>query len=231
MNKKNILIVFGIIGFAALMIFLNTNKNAAPGDGILLHSVSSTTAIGTPNTSSSTFNGNEVQAGWKTYENTKYKYKLKYPNAISIQQTQEEERESIASSSQVDLFISGKKGIIRITAWQIYKNIITNSGAIEHNRIVRLNLADFAEAIRSIEIADKNPNFPKKQVSPLQKISLAGETAYSYVVTDSMDGFGYSDDTYVFVEHNGVKIEFLYSHLDKTISTVFGTLELTKQQP
>lgn len=149
-------------------------------------------------------------AQWETYKNTSNHYKIKYPQDGGVQQVEEEERGFLEESMRI-IVHGPDSATVGITAWNLPRFRAIDESDAEFIRTLSLDIKSFAEIARQKEIGDKNPNFPNKKVGELQEIEFANQKAFLYTVTGSMDGYGHSDDNYLFLENNHIKYAIYYS--------------------
>lgn len=165
---------------------------------------------------------------WKTYDNTAFYYNLKYPQNSIIAPIQEMETPTTTESSAIEIFTPGSSITgIRIIVWRKYLGN-QNYEREAHNHLISLDLESFAKKLRQNDINDKNPNFLNKKISEVQTLEFAGERAYSFLITGSMDGYGHSSYYRVFTEHNGVKFEIQYPKDEPTSEQVIKTFNFVK---
>lgn len=230
MNKKNLLIIFVLIVISGITAYFYEKREVRhlKGNELVVRVADEYEKTVADIEEDKKLILSQPKTDWKVYENILYKYRVKYPKIVEVQKTQEEERASNEESFEVDFFIPGDRGTIHIMIWKAYDFPVSDKEGVERNRLAGLDPKSFSEALRQKEIDDKNPYFPNKKVGLLQEITFAGEKAYSYVVTGSADAFGDSDDTYILVEHRGVKLEIFYPHQDKFFSEILNTFEFVQ---
>lgn len=161
---------------------------------------------------------------WKTYTNTQYGYTLNYPEDVLLQPVAEEERLPATESGSIIMGLGGTSGVrVGIYAWVSVPigvndvknpNYEINKGIIENNRIIKLDLKSFSEALRQRAVDDKNSSLPNKNVGGLEEITFAGRTAYAVTVSGYSGGYGFSTGEpfrYIYLDDGNHKFVLQYS--------------------
>jgi len=170
-----------------------------------------------------------VQAKWNVYINTKYGYTLQYPQSVYIQPKQEEERLPTEESASIEMGVRGTADVgIQIAAWIPYTYQTTDKIALEHNRIIHLDLKSFSEILRQKEADDKNSNFPKKKVGALEEINFAGQKAYAVTITGYMDGYGSDTFRRIYLDGESYKLVLQFSLKGELSEQIIDTFKFIK---
>ncbi len=149
---------------------------------------------------------------WKVYENTAYRYRLKYPVTMSVGLAQEMD----PSSEQ-------KSRWIQVTGSGVYVEVFTEKVSSDSQAEIR----SFAEKARQKERSDVNENYPEKKVSDLQEVSFAQQQVFVYTVTGSGDGYGHNSHKYLYLGHQGSVIVVHYPINENLSQAIIDTFELT----
>ena len=207
MKKQNI-IVLGIIVVIFGAYFLLNREGG-------LQSVKNPSLTEAPLTSS---------PEWKTYENTAYHFKVKYPQNGLAGKVSEADPTPDEKSPEIEINIPGGRQHVRI------KTSDPNRGlGAEEKQATIPEIKSFAETARQKEISNKNQNFPNKKVEELKETVFMNKKAFSYVVTGSSDGYGNDDNNYIFLEHRGIIFTVSYPANDKLSQAIADTLEFTEK--
>lgn len=118
------------------------------------------------------------QSGWKTYENTAFKYRIQYPSSMSVGPL--DRYDYITQITQKGEIATG---LVNIIAWR--ETALTGFSAEENKQFISLDLKSFAEAIRTYQVKAQNPNIKNKRVGDLQEMTLVSSTAYSFTLSES----------------------------------------------
>ncbi len=191
-------------------------------------------------------------ANWKTYTNTKYGYTLSYPGDVSLQPLYEEERLPDTESVAIIIGPGGTSGVrVGIYTWvtipvpdvygdandvdnpnyQIQINRENVEDIIENNRIVKLDLRSFSEALRQRIVDDKSSNLPNKKVGGLEEITFAGQKAYEITVSGYSDGHGFSTGDpfrYIYLDNGNNKFGLQYSFKGDLSKQIIETFKFTQ---
>lgn len=189
---------------------------------------------------------------WKTYENTTYHYRLKYPstgnmgNPSSVYENRPKEIwEQVSlgagASSYVDIFVA-----------RDYPNVVSSDKDKEgfeffqtRKDLLASDLLSFTQKIwqyqkNKIEkdkISDRDNNYVRlRQIGEITEHSFGGMKAYTFTLTGGLDnplgvnfidGSLYQTNNYTFFEHKGVKFIALSTHNDKLSELILNTFEFT----
>ena len=102
MNKKKTLIVITMAILVGIGWYFMMNQT--PANHPTTSPVTTTTASAS-------------QSDWNTYENTAYRYSIKYPQTWHVGQVYEEDRAPVEKSQSIIIERYGGNGYVGITAW------------------------------------------------------------------------------------------------------------------
>lgn len=171
---------------------------------------------------------------WKIYTNTVYGYQVSYPqdtipdDIIRHEPIPVEESDDVTITTKENLTKFGVTAYTPLTGWgtEIEK---------KQTELITLPLQQFAEAVRKIQVDDKNPYEQDKHAGELNEITFAGQKAYSFTLNRGFNGphgsYTLDPDTavynLVFIENKaGVKLMIRYPLNDSIAERIANSFKV-----
>ncbi|PIS43158.1 hypothetical protein COT23_02860 [Candidatus Kaiserbacteria bacterium CG08_land_8_20_14_0_20_50_21] len=177
------------------------------------------------------------QSGWETYENTAFKYRVWYPNSMSVGPL--DQYNYITPITEQNQIIIIKDDLAPYSynnlSYVVIKITSLKGLGIEEKKLINQDLKSFAEAKRVSLLNGVDPTI-KIQAGKLQKMNFASSSAYFFDLSDDFElataGSGYPppgiSNRYVFFENsNKDKFVIWYPLNDNLSQEIVNTFEFT----
>lgn len=181
---------------------------------------------------------------WKTYENTKYNYRLKYPPTGTVQQKYGEGMEPDQKTLHSISFGIGKTTLVGVFVPEFYldaNNTISEFVSTAKN-ILSLDLKSFVQEIRryQMEYVKNNPNYSIDyknliKIGEVTKLNFLGNDAYSFTLVGTLNTpiqgplvrSRHETHKYIFVDHNGTRYIIVSTDNDSLAESILNTFQFT----
>jgi hypothetical protein len=173
-----------------------------------------------------------AQTEWKTYENIRYHYKIKYPATVTITNVEEMDPSPVNESGHVNLSLSPSTSVTIFAASNYVSNL-----AEKYKKLVALDLQSFVQEMWRYQKANiengANGYLRSRKLGEITEGSFSATQAFTFTTAGPLTtGLGgpyapdlYATYKYIFLDQKGTKLILNYAVNDRLSATIVKTFE------